>query len=424
MKRGIHWQLMTAFAAFTLGVTLLFGLFAMVFAYEVEDRFFGQLLTQEAKLQQQQHKINESWLTPQSHFIRLHTTTETLPADLALQLAREPQRKEFFGTEGRHYHVLYMTERGKAPLLVAEVSQLLVVRPMREALLRWLAAWGLGMVALSLTLAWWLARRTSAPLERLASQVALADPAHLPQEIIGQSRSDEIGTVARGLDALMKRTRKFIEREQLFTRDTSHELRTPLSVMRIAMERLQDDARLPKDVHPQINAVQAAVQLMEQTVNTLLLLAREESHATTGDVLILPLIEKWMLAHESWLDQQQVSLSLELSPQDRIALPEPVVQLLLANLLGNAVAHGTRGGVIRIGIEIGALSIANLSAEIPAAADEAYIKGEASAGFGLGLSIVRRLLARYDATLTISHHDGITLVRVVVSSSDHSQSHE
>ena len=44
MKRGIHWRLMTAFAAFTLGVTLLFGLFAMAFVYTVEDRFLEQLL--------------------------------------------------------------------------------------------------------------------------------------------------------------------------------------------------------------------------------------------------------------------------------------------------------------------------------------------------------------------------------------------
>ncbi len=423
MKRGIHRQLMTAFAAFTLAVTLLFGLFAMVFAYEVEDRFFGQLLTQEAKRQQQQHKIQGIWPAPQSPFIRLHTTFGTLPADLSEQLALEPWRKEFFGIEGRHYHVQALAEPGKAPLLVAEVNQLLIVRPMREALLRWLAAWGLGMVALALALAWWLARRTSAPLEKLASQVGLADPAHLPQEIIGQSRSDEIGTVARGLDALMKRTRDFIEREQLFTRDASHELRTPLAVMRIALERLQHDTRLPGDVGSQIGALQAAVLLMDQTVNTLLLLAREEVPAIGDEVLILPLIEKWTLAHESWLDQRQVTLSLQVSPQDRMALPAPVVQLLLANLLGNAVAHGTRGGKIRIGIETGALCIANLSADIPSAAEEAYIKGEASAGFGLGLSIVRRLLTRYDATLSISHHDGITLVRVVVPSSDHSQSH-
>ncbi len=415
MKRGIHWRLMTSFAAFTLGVTLLFSLFAMAFVYSVEDRFLEQLLAQEAGRQWEQHKTQGSWPTPQSHFIQLHLTAGTLPADLAEQLAGEPRRKEFFGTEGRHYHVLALAQRGKVPMLVAEVSQLLIVRPMREELLGWLSAWGLGMVVLALALAWWLARRTSAPLERLAAQVALADPAHLPQEIIGQGRGDEIGTVARGLDALLRRTRDFIEREQSFTRDASHELRTPLAVMRMALERMQDDTRLPDDVRPQIAALQAATLMMDQTVNTLLLLAREESPAAIGEALILPMIEKWALVHESWLDQQQVTLLLQVSPQDRIALPAPVVQLLLANLLGNAVAHGTRGGEIRVCIEAGTLCIANPSAAIPAGAGEAYVKDEASAGFGLGLSIVRRLLERYNGTLAISHRDGLTMARVAVS---------
>jgi signal transduction histidine kinase len=417
MKRGIHWRLMTAFAAFTLGVTLLFGLFAMAFVYTVEDRFLEQLLVQEAGRQREQHKAQGSWPVPQSHFVRLHTTAETLPADLAGQLAHEPRRKEFFGGEGRHYHVLALDQRGQPPLLVAEVSKLLIVRPMREELLWWLAGWGLGMVVLALGLAWWLARRTSAPLEQLATQVALADPARLPQEIIGQGRSDEIGTVARGLDALMRRTRDFIEREQTFTRDASHELRTPLAVMRIALERLQQDSRLPDDVRSQVSAMQAAVLLMDQTVNTLLLLAREDVPPATDEARLLPLIEKWALVHESWLDQQQMTLSLQVSPQDRVALPEPVAQLLLANLLGNAVAHGTRGGEICFSMESGTLCIANKSADIPPGVGMPYVKGEASAGFGLGLSIMRRLLERYGGRLDISHRDGLTVARAVVPAS-------
>jgi len=418
MKRGIRWRLMAAFAAFTLSVTLLFGLFAMLFVYTVEDRFLEQLLAQEALRQRQHQAAQGSWPTPQSPFMQLHLAAGTLPADLVDQFTREPWREEYSGTDGRHYHVLSLAERGKTPLLVAEVSQLLVVRPMREYLLGWLAAGGLGVVVLALALAWWLARRSSAPLERLAAQVARADPACLPEAIIGQDRLDEIGTVARGLDALMTRTRSFIEREQSFTRDASHELRTPLAVMRMAVERVQADTRLSVALRGQIGVVQAAVLMMEQTVNTLLLLAREQEPVPLDEVAVLPLIEKWVLVHESWLDRQQLSLSLHVNPQDRIALPAPVAQLLLANLLGNAVAHGTRGGEIRISMDSGVLCIANPSAAIPDGAGEAYTKGAASAGFGLGLSIVRRLLESYDGTLEISHQDGVTLARVLLSSTD------
>ena len=419
MMRSIRWRLMAAFAAFTLCMTPLFGLLTMAFVYTVEDRFFEQVLTQEAERQRQHHTKEGAWLAPQSHFMRLHLNTGTLPADLSDQLTREPLRTEFFGSDERYYHVMGLTERGKTPLLTAEVSQLLIVRPMREELLGWLTAWGVGVVGLAMALAWWLARRISAPLESLAVQVALADPSRLPTEIVGTARRDEIGTVARGLDQLIKRTRSFIEREQSFTRDASHELRTPLTVMRLALERMQADTRLAVDLREQIDAVQAAVLMMDQTANTLLLLAREHEPVPHGAVNVLPLIEKWVLVHESWLDQQQVTLSLYVNPQDSIALPAPVMQLLLANLLGNAVAHGTRGGKIRISMENGVLSVANCSAGLPAGAGEAYIKGDASAGYGLGLSIVRRLLERYDGTLAISHHDGVTIARVLLLSTEH-----
>jgi len=413
----MHRRLMAVFAGFTLGVTALFGLFAMAFVYSVEDRFLEQLLAQEAARQQAHHRQHGEWTAPQSPFVVLHATAATLPADLAAPLTLEPWRTEFPGSDGRHYHVRNLAERGKAPWLIAEVSQLLIVRPMRDRLLRWLAGWAAGMVALALLLAWWLARRTSAPLETLAAQMAAADPARLPETIVGRDRSDEIGTMARGLDALMTRTRDFIDREQSFTRDASHELRTPLAVMRMALERMEAD----HGSQPQVAAAQAAVRLMQQTVDTLLLLAREDAPTTSTPASLLPLVEKWTLAHEAWLDRQSVTLDVRLGTQDSIALPDAVAQLLLANLLGNAVAHGSRGGVIRITMEGGVLCIANPSAELPVGVGDAHIKGEASAGFGLGLSIMRRLLERYDGALDIRHSDGETSVRVVLPACEYSQ---
>ena len=414
MKWSMHRRLMAVFAAFTLGVTALFGLFAMAFVYSVEDRFLEQLLAQEAERQHAHQRSHGEWTQPQSPVVVLHATAATLPTDLAAPLALEPRRTEFPGADGRHYHVLSLAERGKAPWLVAEVSQLLIVRPMRERLLRWLAGWAVVMVALALLLAWWLARRTSAPLETLAAQMSAADPAHLPDAIAGRERGDELGTMARGLDALMTRTRDFIDREQSFTRDASHELRTPLAVMRMALERMEAEA--DQNLQAQVAAAQAAVQLMQQTVDTLMLLAREDAPTTGAPAAVLPLVEKWALAHEAWLDRQSVTLDVRLNAQNCIALPDAVAQLLLANLLSNAVAHGSRGGVIRIEMEMGVLCIANPSDQLPAGAGEAHIKGEASAGFGLGLSIMRRLLERYEGTLDIRHADGETCVRVVLSS--------
>jgi signal transduction histidine kinase len=409
--RAMHWRLMTAFALFTLVVTLIFGLFAMAFVYSVEDTFFERQLGEEAARKHQHHAGIGVWLAPRQSFIRLHESAATLPADMKNEWSQYPARNEFAGTDGRHYHVLPLGQ-ARMPTLVAEVSGILIVRPMRNDLLTWLAGWGAAMVCTALILGAWLAQRISAPLEALARDAARADPANLPQALSGSERGDEVGVVANALQALMRRTRSFIEREQAFTRDASHELRTPLAVMGMALERARGGATAEPDAKAQLEAAASAARHMTQTVNTLLMLARETAVDESCDCALLPVIEQWVLANELQLSARHVRLDIAMPVEARIALPPPVLQLIVANLLGNAVTHGTPGGAIHIRHEDDALLISNSSVPIPARAGEVEVKGEASAGFGMGLSIVRRLLARHGATLEIEHADGVTTVRV------------
>ncbi len=416
MKHPLHRRLMGALAAFTLGVSALFGLFAMAFVYTVEDRFLERLLQQEAAAQRAHRAQHGRWAEPGSDFISLHEQAATLPAELRRLLAEEPRRREAPGEQGRHYHLLPLGESGSPPWLVAEVSQQLIVRPMRQELLSWLVGWGLLMVALSLALARWLAWRTSAPLAALATQVSQATPERLvplaplasPARPGAAPRDDEVAAVARAFDTLLARTSAFVAREQAFTRDASHELRTPLAVLRMGLERLQRDPALPAGVQPQLAPLHAATRLMEQTVHTLLLLAREGDArpADAAPVPVLPLVEEWVLAHADWLDAQALSLDLRLARGDHLALPAPVLQLAVASLLGNALAHGLPGGTVQVSMDARGLLIRNPGAPLPAGAGDAPVKAQASAGFGLGLGIVQRLLAQHGSQLSVAFEAG------------------
>lgn len=401
---SLHRRWMLALALFTVVVTALFGLFAMVFVYTVEDRFLERLLRQEAVAQMAHRLEHGRWGRTGADFIVLHESAASLPPEVAQVLAQEPKRREVAGRDGRHYHLHALDQPDRAPWLVAEVSQQLIVRPIRTQLLSWLAGWGLLMVALALALAWALARRISAPLETLAGRVAAASPGQHPVSVAQGLGNDEVGAVARAFDALLARTHDFIAREQAFTRDASHELRTPLAVLLLGIERLQADAAMAPAAQTTLAALHASTLWMQQTVSTLLALSREGESAagkTHEPVAVLPLLEQWVLAHADWLDRQTLSLDVQLDRQARLRLPAPVLQLALASLLGNAFAHGRAGGQVRVEFDGQALCIANPDADVP------------QAGHGFGLGIVQRLLDAAGGRLELEQHAGTIRARVL-----------
>lgn len=411
-RKRLRNRLMLAFAGFTLVVATLFGLYVAVFAYAVEDMFFNGLLEREADEQLQHHAQTGAWKAPRESWMQVIESATQLPDGIASTLAREPRRREFPGSDGRHYHLqrLQPDAAAEPAWLLAEVSQLLVVRPQRAGLFQLLAWSGVAVITLALLLGAWLAGRTTAPLSRLAQLVDNTGPDHLPAVHAQRFADDEVGVLARGLEALITRIRAFVIREREFTRDASHELRTPLAVIRGTTERLARDPSLSPAAQQGLSHIRQSTLQLEQTVSMLLALAREQALPATGEPnRLLPVIERVIVEQSPLLDDKQIELDVDVPFADNSTLPLAVLQVLLANLIGNAFAH-TTAGTIRIAVEGEQLRVINPGDGISDQALDAFSKGANSSGFGLGLAIVQRLCEQHGIALDIRHDDGLTTV--------------
>lgn len=408
-------RLVLAFAGFAVLVATVFGLYALVFMYAVEDSVFDAQLAREADAQHAAYARHGSWRAPGDAGIQLYLDPARFPDDLRRAFLREPWRSEFSGDDGRHYHVRPLDPPPPAApaWLVAEVSPHLVVRPIRDRVVLLLACTAVLMVLLAIGLGAWLARRGTRPLYRLVQRVeALPLQPQAGSTLAAEFTDDEIGVLARALDRLSQRVADFVAREHAFTRDASHELRTPLAVISSAAGQLLDEPGLSIRGRQHVQHIQLSALQLQQAVAALLALAREDGDTpvATG-VRLVPLLERVIVEQSPLLGTRPVQVHLDVPVQATLRAPEPALRMVLANLVGNAFAH-TPVGSVHIAMDQGDLLVHNQSSTAATLRDwpqpRPFDKGESSPGSGLGLEIMRRLCDHHGLQLQmVAGADGV-----------------
>jgi signal transduction histidine kinase len=396
-RSSLQTRLMLAMGAFVLALVALYTVYALAFAYTVEDQFIARALAAEAARVEDARARDGRWPVLDGPHLRLVTRAEDLPAELRSLVIAEPQRREFAGEEGRHYHLHPLDGGGEPAWLVAEVSQQLVFRGMRAVVLEILGYSALAALAAGLLVAWWVARSTTRPLRALAAAVQRLDadrlPAVLPALHVGASDA-EVATLMRGLDDLLRRIGGYIAREQAFTRDASHELRTPLTVILSQVEVLAANPALPPALRPALDQIEAAARGQADTLDALLELARAEPGPAAPQPL-LPAIERAIVMQAARRVREDLEFSIDIPPGTSTAIRPAVLRIVLANLIGNVYAHADPGPV-RIEVREDRWRIRNRAAHGLGAGTQ-----RGSAGLGIGLTIVRRLDEQHGLDLRI-----------------------
>ena len=402
-------RIVAQFCIFTLVLSAVFGMLTFALLYTLEDNFIERDMMQEVEYLTQHYQTQDSWPEVRSPEFSLHFAIDTLPDDMRGQLEQEPQQVEFYGAEGRHYH-LYRLPEHTGVMLLAEVSKKLLVRPVREGILTLLfISTGLLMMG-AICVAWLLGRSTAKPLKKLADLVDDVAIEHIPDEFAHEYPNNEIGTLARALENSMQQIKLAINRERNFTRDVSHELRTPVAIIKNAVEVYKQTKSADKDGFALLQRIDEAATQMEQTVTTLLHLAREEhTRAEHKEVALLPLIEQSIIERGYLLDNKPVEVEVADNCQTTLVTQEGMLKVLLDNLLSNAFQY-TEQGKVKASFKDGELTIEDtgpgIEPNISHKITEPAVKGSQSTGYGFGLSIVKRLCEHQGWRLTVESDSG------------------
>jgi signal transduction histidine kinase len=252
------------------------------------------------------------------------------------------------------------------------------------------------VVIIALVLGYWLARVLTRQLSDLAARVAVLAPdePHPPLERADHDR--EVAALAHALDQYHARIVQMIQHEQEFTANASHELRTPLTAIRTSCELLAAEPKLSEKAQMRVGMIARAAEQMTERIEALLLLARK--HVPAAGVEAVPLRSCVSAASEPYRDEMArkgLELEITIAESETVYVDRKALQLVLANLIKNAVRY-TDHGTVCIGYEAPRLTVSDSGPGIDAhhlpQLFERYYRAERQRdGLGLGLAIVRRI---------------------------------
>lgn len=249
-----------------------------------------------------------------------------------------------------------------------------------------------------------------APMVRLRETIKTLNPDKIPDQLSGREYTNEIGLLTRTIENTMNRIKEFIAREKQFTRDASHELRTPVTIIKGAVEIMEQQPELeanPLLANP-LKRISRSVKDMETLIETFLWLAREESEPE-DTCLVEPVVRKALLDNQYLIADKNIDLRIEIHDDKSIRVREEILYIAVTNLIRNAF-HFTANGSVTITIDDVHIGIQDTGMGIETdridSVTLSHVKGDQSQGFGLGLSIVSRLCKRFGWELTIESQPG------------------
>ncbi|WP_035231353.1 ATP-binding protein [Alcanivorax nanhaiticus] len=216
--------------------------------------------------------------------------------------------------------------------------------------------------------------------------------------------SDAIGQVAATFNGMTAHIRRLIESQREMTRAVSHELRTPVARLRFGLEMLADieSAELRRE---KLNALDHDIEQLDQLIDEILTYARLEQGTPNIEfkpVQVMELCEQLRDELETIRGETTISVECD-SPMLEVEAEERYLHRVLQNLVTNALRYAGSSIVMRIEDEDSrvVIHVDDNGPGIPEHERERVFKPfarldksrhRASGGYGLGLSIVKRIV--------------------------------
>ncbi len=276
--------------------------------------------------------------------------------------------------------------------------------------------------------AWWVYRESNlllSPIIWLSNKFDQVDPnttdvATIDLNDVPGDVDWEVEKLIKSFESYSNRIRSFVERERAFTRDASHEFRTPLTVINMASDMLLAEPDLNKYSMKYATKIKDSAKDMQALIDAFLILAREtHKEFEHEDIDVAEIVDHEIANASVYIEDKPVTIKVEKRFGLHLNTAKEVLSIVLGNLIRNAVLY-TEEGEVAVTLTDSSVIVSDtgigMSGEQIERIFQPYFRAETSApdkstnkarkGYGVGLTIVKRLCIRFNWVLDVKSEMG------------------
>ncbi len=274
------------------------------------------------------------------------------------------------------------------------------------------------LLVISILFNYLIARRLWKPFNVSVDKASRFDiqsdkPLDLPKTDI-----DEFIQLNKVFDNMTRKMRDDYLNLKEFGENASHEIQTPLAVIRSKTDLLMQQKNLNKDSLSLIKSINESTTRLFKLNQGLLLISKIENKVFHEKKIISlkQIIENSFDNYSEIMQLKRISVELDARDEAMVEMNEVLAEVMISNLLSNAVRFNIDSGFIKCHIDNQLLILTNSGLPLTINPEDLFRRfhknSSNSRSVGLGLSIVKEITESYDMNISYTCSDAVHEIKL------------
>ena len=273
--------------------------------------------------------------------------------------------------------------------------------------------------------AYFLIGHYTKPVQQLSAHMKEISPNTLSDSIEIEGGGEEIQELVKSFNQMTEQLDEAFAMQRRFSASAAHELRTPITVLRTKLDVFKKKKREQHEYDELVTTMETYIDRLSSIITDLLEFAETSELGEAEDVSLDSVIKTVVDDLESVAQNNMINMQIDIQPKAQSEAQTFIVKgntnLLyraLYNLVENAIRYNNEEGSVNITLETrdqeGVIIIADTGVGIAPEQRELVFepfyrvnksRSREFGGAGIGLSLVKTILKRHGASITVSENN-------------------